>query len=176
MNDVCKHQVLPPVLYLVPHFSIYRIYWFMQISVSQQTSSRMHVQTYQQALHQCNKNLCNLALKQTHSYSERQSNYLHLKRHLLCSGQFNCSYPSIIIQYRLSCKVLPWFCLATLSALIDPRESSISKQNKQKKSNQTESRQCNTAQASIKEVFMLRKVQRAKPLTKVISKGKHAKT
>lgn len=42
MNDVCKHQVLPPVLYLVPHFNINGIYWFLQISVSQQTSSRMH--------------------------------------------------------------------------------------------------------------------------------------
>lgn len=42
MNDVCKHQVLPAVLYLVLHFSINRIHWFMQISVSQWTFSRMH--------------------------------------------------------------------------------------------------------------------------------------
>lgn len=85
------------------------------------------VQIYQQALHYYSKKLCNSALKQTHIYSGGQSNYLHFKRHPLCSGQFNCLHPSTIIQY---CKVLPQFSLAMLAALIDPRESPISEQKK----------------------------------------------
>lgn len=115
-------------------------------------------------------------LKQTYIYSEGKSNYLHFKRHLLCSGQFNCLHLSTIIQYCLSYEELPQFCLAMLSALIDPREKSHFR--RKKKTNQTESRQwSSTVQAHIKKAFMLReKVQRDEPLITVISKGKHAKT
>lgn len=164
--------MLPPV----PHFNINRIYWLMQISVSQQTSRRMHCADISTGP--------SLIQEKALQFGPEANTYLLRRKKQLFTFQKTSSvfrpvqpftskyYYSISPQLQRAPTVLPCHAVSTDWS---QRKSHF---RRKKKNNQTESGQwSSTAQAHIKKAFMLReKVQRDEPLITVISKGKHAKT
>lgn len=149
----------------------------MQISVSQQTSRRMHCADISTGP--------SLIQQKALQFGPEANTYLLRRKKQLFTFQKTCSvfrpvqlftpkyYYSILPQLRRAPTVLPCHDVST-----DWSQRKSHFRRKKNKNNQTESRQwSSTAQAHIKKVFVLReKVQRHEPLIKVISKGKHAKT
>lgn len=166
MNDVCKYQVLPPVLYLVPNFNINRIYWFIQISVSQQTFSRMHCADLSTGP--------SLLQQKALQFSPEANTYLLRRTKQLLTFQ---KTSSVFRPVQLFTSKYYYSILQSASTVQPCHAGSTDWSQRKphfrtKKSNQIESGKWNsTAQAHIKKVLMLKaKVERDEPLIKEIFK------